>query len=85
MDDTALVLIDDRYAERFFAPDATSAIVLSTPAFLQLLEEAQIIQSAQAVLKRAEERGRTAARGDPFAGMLPEAKEFLLNALGRKP
>lgn len=57
-DERAILLSDDRDVERIVVVDPQKIILLTTWDYLRQLEEAQRIQSAEAVFEPARERGR---------------------------
>ena len=71
----ALLLSDDRDAERLSIVDPEKLILLTTWDYLRQLEEAQRIQSADAVMAAVREVGRHPPTRDLWAGHDPEIRE----------
>ena len=71
----ALLLSDDRDAERLSIVDPEKLILLTTWDYLRQLEEAQRIQSADAVMAAVREAGRHPPTRDLWAGHDPEIRE----------
>jgi hypothetical protein len=74
-EDRAVLLVDDRDAERILITDPNRLILLTTFDYLRQLEAAQRIQSAEAVLEAAEQRGRMPSRRDLWSDHDPEMRE----------
>lgn len=64
VEDRALLLSDDRDAERLSIIDPERLILLTTWDYLRQLEEAQRIQSADAVIAAVREAGRHPSKRD---------------------
>jgi hypothetical protein len=79
----ALLLSDDRDAERLVVVDPDRLILLTTWDFLRQLEEAQRIQSAEAVLEAARQAGRNPPRRDLWSGHDPEIRDAVKAAISR--
>lgn len=71
----ALILSDDRDAERLLAPEASRVIVMTTWDYLQCLEDAQRIQSADATLQAVEALGRNAPRRSVWDKHHPDIRD----------
>jgi hypothetical protein len=71
----ALLLGDDRDAERLSIVDPEKLILLTTWDYLRQLEEAQRIQSADAVMAAVREAGRHPTIRDLWTGHDPEIRE----------
>ncbi len=71
----ALLLSDDRDAERLSIVDPEKLILLTTWDYLRQLEEAQRIQSADAVMAAVREAGRQPPIRDLWAGHDPEIRD----------
>jgi hypothetical protein len=79
----ALLLSDDRDAERLVIVDPEKLILLTTWDYLRQLEEAQRIQSAEAVIEAARAAGRNPPRRDLWSGHDPEIRDALRAVLSR--
>lgn len=79
----ALLLSDDRDAERLavFVPD--KAILLTTWDYLRQLEEAQCIQSADAVIDAVRLAGRNPPKRDLWSGHEPEIRDAVKDIIAR--
>jgi hypothetical protein len=79
----ALLLSDDRDAQRLvvFAPE--KAILLTTWDYLRQLEEAQRIQSAAAIFEAAQRAGRNPPRRDLWSDHDPEVRETVRAVIAR--
>lgn len=85
-EDRALLLSDDRDVGRLMATDPERVILLTTWDFLQQLEQARRIQSADAVFERVQEVGRTPPRRglwDQHDDDTREAVKQILEGTGR--
>lgn len=71
----ALLLSDDRDAERLVIVDPDRLILLTTWDYLRQLEEAQRIQSADAVIEAAQQAGRNPPKRDLWSGHDPEIRD----------
>jgi hypothetical protein len=69
-----LLLSDDRDAERLVVLEPDKAILLTTWDYLRQLEEAQRIQSADAVLEIVREAGRNPPRRDLWSRHDPDIR-----------
>jgi len=74
-DERALMLIDDRGAERLIVIDPAKLIPLTTWDYLRQLEEAQRIQSADAVMDSIRAAGRNPSARDLWSGHDPEIRD----------
>lgn len=74
-DARALLLSDDRDAERLLVFEPERAILLTTWDYLRLLEETQRIQSADAVLEAVRQAGRNPPKRDLWAQHDPDIRE----------
>lgn len=77
----AMLLSDDRDAERLSITDPRRLVLIGTFDFLQQLEGAQRIQSADAVLAAAQAVGVTIPKRDLFSRHDPEVRESVMGAL----
>jgi hypothetical protein len=88
-DDRALLLTDDRDAERLIVTDPARIILLTTWDFLRQLEVARRIQSAEAVIDAVRRTGRNPVIRDLWSGHDPDVKDavqaILQAAHERKP
>jgi len=84
-DTRALLLIDDRDAERLIIGDPTKLIPLTTLDYLRQLEVAQRIQSADAVIDAVRAAGRNPPARDLWSDHAPEVREAVKAALAGKP
>lgn len=82
-DARALLLSDDRDVERLVVVDPDRLILLTTWDYLRQLEEAQRIQSADAVWDAAREAGRNPPRRDLWSNHDPEIREAVKDMLSR--
>lgn len=73
--DRALLLSDDRDAERLSIVDPTKLILLTTWDFLRQLEEAGRIQSVDAVIAAVREAGRNPPTRDLWSQHDPEVRD----------
>ncbi len=71
----ALLLSDDRDAERLVIIDPTKLILLTTWDYLRQLEEAQRIQSADAVIAAVRDAGRNPPTRDLWSQHDPEIRD----------
>lgn len=71
----ALLLSDDRDAERLLVVEPDKTILLTTWDYLRLLEEARRIQSADAVMQAVRQAGRNPARRDLWSDHPPEIRD----------
>jgi hypothetical protein len=76
-DERALLLSDDRDAERLVVVDAR-LILLTTWDYLRQLEEAQRIQSADAVIEAVRQAGSNPPLRDLWSGHDPEIRDAIL-------
>jgi len=74
-DDRALLLSDDSGVERLIVIDPDRLILMTTWDYLRQLEEAQRIQSADAVLELVMESGRNPPRRDLWSNHDPDVKD----------
>ncbi len=79
----ALLLSDDRDAERLSIVDPDRLILLTTWDYLRQLEEAQRIQSADAVMEAVREAGRNPSKRDLWSGHDPEIRDAVKSILTR--
>lgn len=77
----ALLLIDDRDAERLIVVDPAKLIPLTTWDYLQQLEIAQRIQSADAVIEAVRAAGRNPPDRNLWSGHDPEIRDAVKAAL----
>ena len=80
-DARALLLSDDRDAERLAIVDPDRLILLTTWDFLRQLEEARRIQSADAVIEAAREAGRSPPLRDLWSGHDPAIRDAVRSIL----
>jgi hypothetical protein len=80
-DEAALLLSGDRDAQRLVIADPGRIVLLTTWDYLRLLEEAQRIQSADAVMETVRAAGRNPPMRDLFAGHPPEVGEAVRDIL----
>ena len=73
--DRALLLSDDRDAERLSIVDPNRLILLTTWDYLRQLEDAQRIQSADAVIAAVREFGRNPPMRDLWSQHDPEVRD----------
>jgi hypothetical protein len=73
--DRALLLSDDRDAERLSIVDPTRLILLTTWDYLRQLEDAQRIQSADAVIAAVREAGRNPPTRDLWSQHDPQVRD----------
>jgi hypothetical protein len=78
----ALLLSDDRDAERLSVVDPGRLVSLTTWDYLCQLEEAQRIQSADAVIAAVREAGRNPATRDLWSRHDPEIRDAVKTILG---
>jgi hypothetical protein len=78
-----LLLSDDRDAERLLAYEPEKAILLTTWDYLRQLEEAQRIQSADAVIEAVRAAGRNPPQRDLWSDHDPEIREAVKVVLSR--
>lgn len=74
-DDRALLLSDDRDVQRLLVVDPERLILLTTWDFLRQLEEAQRIQSADAVIELVRAAGRNPVQRDLWTGHEAEIRD----------
>ncbi len=79
----ALLLSDDRDAERLVIIDPDKLILLTTWDYLRQLEEAQRIQSADAVIDAVRQAGRNPPKRDLWSGHDPEIRDAVKAVLAR--
>jgi hypothetical protein len=79
----ALLLSDGRDAERLVAIEPENTILLTTWDYLRQLEEAQRIQSADAVIEAALQAGRHSPRRDLWSDHDPEVRDAVKAAIDR--
>ena len=88
-DARALLLSDDRDAQRLVVIEPDRTILLTTWDYLRQLEQAQRIQSADAVMDAVSAAGRTPPRHDLWSGHDPDIREAVATVLrqahGTKP
>ncbi len=71
----ALLLSDDRDAQRLLVFEPEKAILLTTWDYLRQLEEAQRIQSADAVMDAVRQAGRNPPKRELWSGHDPEIRD----------
>ncbi len=81
--DRALLLSDDRDAERLSVADPERLILLTTWDYLRQLEEAQRIQSADAVIAAVRAAGRTPSTRDLWVDHDPDIRDAVKKILDR--
>ncbi len=81
--DRALLLSDDRDAERLSVTDPERLILLTTWDYLRQLEEAQRIQSADAVIAAVRAAGRTPSTRDLWVDHDPDIRDAVKKILDR--
>jgi hypothetical protein len=79
----ALLLSDDRDTERLLVFEPEKAILLTTWDYLRQLEEAQRVQSADAVMEAVREAGRNAPKRDLGSDHDPEIRDAVKVIIGR--
>lgn len=79
----ALLLSDDRDAERLSIVDPDKLILLTTWDYLRQLEEAQRIQSADAVMIAVREAGRHPSKRDLWSGHDPDVRDAVQSILAK--
>jgi hypothetical protein len=79
----ALLLSDDRDAERMVMIEPEKAILLTTWDFLRQLEEAQRIQSADAVMEAVRKLGRNLPKRDLWSDHDPEVRDAIRAVIER--
>jgi hypothetical protein len=79
----ALLLSDDRDAERLVIIDPSNTILLTTWDFLQQLEAAKRIQSADAVVELARAAGRAVPKRDLWIGHDPAIRDAVKKILAK--
>jgi hypothetical protein len=82
-DTRALLLSDDRDMERLLVFEPEKAILLTTWDYLRQLEEAQKIQSADAVINAARLAGRDAPKRDLWSDHDPEIRDAVKAIIAR--
>jgi predicted nucleic acid-binding protein len=75
VDERALLLMDDRDAERLIVVDPAKLVALTTLDYLRQLEEAQRIQSADAVIDAVRAAGRNPPDRTLWGGHDPEIRD----------
>lgn len=83
VDARALLLSDDRDAERLLVFEPTKTILLTTWDYLRQLEQAQRIQSADAVMEAVKNAGRNVPERDLWSGHDPEIKDAVRAVIER--
>ncbi len=81
--DRALLLSDDRDAERLSVTDPERLILLTTWDYLRQLEDAQRIQSADAVIDAVRAAGRTPTTRDLWNDHDPDVRDAVKRILDR--
>ena len=81
--DRALLLSDDRDAERLSVTDPERLILLTTWDYLRQLEEARRIQSADAVIDAVRATGRMPATRDLWSSHDPDVRDAVKRILDR--
>ena len=84
-DEKAILLSDDRDAERLIVVDPSKTVLLTTWDFLQQLEAAQRIQSADAVVEMARAAGRDVPKRDLWSRHDPSVKDAVKSILSKRP
>jgi hypothetical protein len=79
----ALLLSDDRDAERLLVFEPEKAILLTTWDYLRQLEEAQRIQSADAVLEVVRQAGRNPPQRDLWSAHDPDIRDAVRAVIER--
>jgi hypothetical protein len=79
----ALLLSDDRDAERLLVFEPEKTILLTTWDYLRLLEEAQRIQSADAVMDLVRQAGRNPPMRDLWSDHDPEIRDAVRSVIER--
>ena len=74
-DDRAILLSDDRDVQKLLVIDPERIILLTTWDFLRQLEEAQRIQSADAVIDLVRAAGRNPVQRDLWSGHEPDIRD----------
>lgn len=82
-DERALLLSDDRDAERLVILDPDRLILLTTWDYLRQLEEAQRIQSADAVIEAVRLAGRNPPKRDLWSGHDPAVRDAVRGVIER--
>ena len=82
-DARALLLSDDSDAERFLVFEPEKTILLTTWDYLRQLEQAQRIQSADAVIETVRRAGRNPPKRDLWSDHDPEVKEAVRAVIDR--
>jgi hypothetical protein len=82
-DGRALLLSDDRDAERLLVFEPEKAILLTTWDYLRQLEEAQRIQSADAVFEAVQRTGRNPPKRDLWSDHNPEIRDAVKAVIAR--
>jgi hypothetical protein len=83
VDDRAILLSDDRDVERLVVVDPQRVILLTTWDYLSQLEAAQRIQSADAVIEAARQRGRNPPIAELWNRHDPEIRDAVRGAIER--
>jgi hypothetical protein len=79
----ALLLSDDRDVERVVITDPDRLILLTTWDYLRQLEQAQRIQSADAVMEAVKLAGRNAPKRDLWSGHDPAVRDAVRDVIER--
>jgi hypothetical protein len=79
----ALLLSDDRDAERLVVIDPDKLILLTTWDYLRQLEEAQRVQSADAVIDAVRQAGRNPPKRDLWSDHDPEIRDAVKAVIAR--
>jgi hypothetical protein len=82
-DGRALLLSDDRDAERLLVFEPEKAILLTTWDYLRQLEEAQRIQSADAVFEAVKRAGRNPPKRDLWSDHDPDVRDAAKAVIAR--
>ena len=82
-EERALLLSDDRDAERLSIVDPHRLVLLTTWDFLRQLEAAQRIQSADMVMEAARQSGRSPSARDLWSGHDPDVQQAVKDILKR--
>ncbi len=82
-DARALLLSDDRDAERLLVFEPEKTILLTTWDYLRQLEEAQRIQSADAVMEAVRQAGRNPPKRDLWSDHDPEIRDAVRAVIER--
>ena len=82
-EERAILLSDDRDVERVVITDPQKVVLLTTRDYLTQLEEAQRIQSVDAVFSAARERGRHSATHELWSQHEPEIRDAVRRVIAR--